>query len=190
MTARRTKSIRQRANSCHSQGFTLIELIITIVVLSVALLGVAHSLQYSAQHGSDTLWQTQTVELVQAYSDEILTKKFDHNTPLGGFPACNTPSNPGCTNALGPEAGEQRSGGINSFDDVDDYHGLDDSPPVDAQGSIRSEYSGFRVQVSVSYAGTDLGLADNLNGKLIHIVITPPYSQTTSLPFSVYRGNY
>ena len=50
------------------QGFTLIEMVITIAILAIALVTVAQSLQFSAQFGADTLWQTKTVELVQAYS--------------------------------------------------------------------------------------------------------------------------
>lgn len=170
-----------------STGFTLVELVVTIAVLSIALLAVAKSLQFSAQYGADTLWQTRTVELVQSYTDEIMTKRFDENSPVGGVPACGAASTACSSAPLGAE-GEQRSGGINSFDDVDDYNGLNESPPVDALGNVRSDYPGYQVQISVSYAGSDLGLANNTDAKRIAIIITPPGQ--TALPFNVYRSNF
>jgi len=172
-----------------AKGFTLVELVITIAVLSIALLAVAQSLQFSAQFGADTLWQTKTVELVQAYADEIQTKRFDENTPVGGVPACDSDASAAsCSLTLGADATEQRSGGINDYDDVDDYNDLDKTPPVDSQGNLRTDYAGYRVRVTVSYAGTDLGLPNNSDAKLIAITITPPGQ--SSLPFSVYRGNF
>ncbi len=176
-----------------SAGFTLVELVISIAVLSVALLGVAYSLQYSARHGADSLWQTKTVELAQAYSDEILSKRFDERTPLGGIPPCN-PCSASAAFGSAQDAVDEVRGlyltvATNNFDDVDDYHLLDDSPPLDAQGAERSGYAGFRVQVWVSYAGADLGLGAN-DAKLIRMLITPPITPVTAVPFSVYRSNY
>ena len=194
VTVTATNSASHRVVSRGVAGFTLVELVITIAVLSVALLGVAYSLQYSAQHGSDTLWQTKTVELAQAYSDEILSKRYDELTPVGGAPLCGscslTSSFGSGQDAIEEVRGLYLSVATNNFDDVDDYHLLDNNPPIDAQGAERSEYAGFRVQVSVSYAGTDLGLDSNENAKLIRIVITPPITPLTPVPFSFYRSNY
>ncbi|MEH6649050.1 MAG: prepilin-type N-terminal cleavage/methylation domain-containing protein [Motiliproteus sp.] len=171
-----------------SAGFTLIELVITIAVLSIALLTMAQSLKFSAEYGADTLWQTKAIELVQAYADEIQTKRFDHNSPVGGVPACGTASAANCSGVLGSESGESRGGGSNNFNDVDDYNGLNESPPLDSQGNIRSDYQGYRVEAGVSYAGNALGLASNSDAKLITITVTP--SGQTPLVFNVYRGNY
>lgn len=171
-----------------SDGFTLVELVITIAILSIALLAVAKSLQFSAQYGADTLWHTKTVELVQAYADEIQTKRFDHNSPVGGVPACGTASAASCSAVMASEGSEARGGGSNSFNDVDDYNGLNESPPLDSQGNSRTDYQGYRVETAVSYAGSALGLASNDDAKLISITVTPPGQ--TPLVFNVYRGNY
>ncbi|MCW8887347.1 MAG: prepilin-type N-terminal cleavage/methylation domain-containing protein [Motiliproteus sp.] len=166
-----------------NKGFSLVELVITIAIMSIALLGVAFSLQFSADRSADPLIQSKTVELVQAYSEEILTKRFDELTPVGGVPACTS-----CTAAVSFGAdSETRGGGVNTFDDVDDYHGIDEVP-VDAQGNTRSEYQGYRVQIAVSYAGTALGLASDQYAKEITITVTPPTQEP--LEFSVYRGNF
>lgn len=171
-----------------SSGFTLVELVITIAILSIALLAVAQSLQFSAQYGADALWQTKAVELVQAYADEIQTKRFDQNTPVGGVPACGTASAASCSTVLASEGSEARGSGSNSFNDVDDYNGLNESPPLDSQGNSRTDYQGYRVKADVSYAGSALGLASNSDAKLITITVTPPGQ--TPLVFNVYRGNY
>ncbi|MFT5722324.1 MAG: MSHA pilin protein MshD [Motiliproteus sp.] len=175
-----------------SRGFTLVELIITIMVLSIALLGMVYSLQFSVQHSGDSLWQTKTVALVQAYGDEILSKKYDHTTPLGGMPSCDSGgSATSCSVTLGPESGEQRGEDENTYNDVDDYHGLDEMPPIDALGAVRSDYAGYRIEVSVSYAsGTELGLNGDQQAKLISITVTPPTTPKTPVHFSLYRGNF
>ena len=194
MIAKLTKPNRPLPRGRTIRGFTLVELVITIAVMSVALLGVAYSLQYSAQHGADTLWQTKTVELAQAYSDEIISKRFDELTPVGGVPSCGSCSAASTFGRGKDDSTEVRGllsgAATNNFDDVDDYHGLDDNPPIDAQGAVRSEYAGYRVQVTVSYAGTELGLIDNHNAKRIQILVTPPITPLTAVPFSVYRSNY
>ncbi len=177
-------SVKTISRRCTVAGFTLVELVVTIAVMAIALLGVAYSLQFSAQHAADPLWQTKTVALVQAYSDEIFTKRYDELTPVGGVPACNP-----CTLAakLGADDAEVRDGGVNSFDDVDDYHGLDEQPR-DAQGALRPAYAGYRMMVTVTYAGAALGLARDESAKQITLTVTPPGQQP--LPFSVYRSNF
>ncbi len=166
-----------------SRGFTLVELVITIAIMAIALLGVAYALQFSARYSADPLWQTKTVELVQAYTDEIFGKRYDELTPVGGTPACDP-----CSTALQSDAGETRQGGVNSFNDLDDYNGIDEQPPRDSLGQDRPEYAGYRVAVTVSYAGTELGLSSNQDAKEVTVTVTPPGQQP--LPFSFYRGNF
>ena len=75
------------------------------------------------------------------------------------------------------------------FDDVDDYDGLDEQPPTSiVDGSDLTNYNSYRVQVSVVYAGTELGFADNRHAKRITLNVTTPLGNT--LPVSVYRVNF
>lgn len=169
----------------HSKGATLVELIVTIVIISIALVSLAMTVSYSASHSADSMIQVKLVELAQAYTEEILTKRFDENSPSGGIPACN----PGGTvcGALGSD-GETRS----TYDDVDDYDGIDESPPQDSLGVIRQNYGGYRVQISVSYMDAAqlvaYGLDDSTDAKLVELTISPPSGP--ALDFTFYKGNY
>ena len=168
-----------------SKGATLVELIITIVIISIALVSLALTVSFSASHSADSMIQVKLVELAQAYTEEILTKRFDENSPSGGIPACN----PGGTvcGALGSD-GETRS----TFDDVDDYDGIDETPPQDSLGFSRPNYVGYRVQIAVSYMDAaqlvSYGLDDSTDAKLVELTISPPSGP--AIDFTFYKGNY
>jgi MSHA pilin protein MshD len=168
------------------RGFSLVELVITMVVISVAVLGIANALSFAFAHQSDGLWQAKSVALAESYLEEIMARRFDEATPLGGVPAC-APATVPCS-AVGVD-GEVRA----EFDDVDDYHGIDDMPPVDVNGNPRLEYAGFRVQVNVAYADvtqvTALGLDASTDAKLVSVLVTPPGGKST-MEFPMLRTNF
>lgn len=168
------------------RGFTLVELIVFIVVVALAITGVVLVISRTVTQAPQALIQTRALEIAQAYLDEIATRRYDENTGQGGVPRCDS-SDPGaqpCSAVLGPEPGETRA----TYDDVDDYHGLDDSPPVDVAGNPFPGYDDYRVQVSVAYAGTELGLSSDRLAKRVTLAITTPLGNT--IPVSVYRGNF
>ena len=166
-------------------GATLVELIVTIVIMAIALTSLAMTVSFSASHTADSMYQVKVAELGQAYLEEILSKRFDENSPVGGIPACY----PGGTvcGAIGIEA-EARA----TFDDVDDYHGLDETPPRDSLGNIRNNYTGYRVEVNVAYVSpaqvTSHGLDDVTDAKLVTVTVSPPSG--TSNIFTAYKGNF
>ena len=166
-------------------GFTLIEMIIIILVLSLALTGVTLLINRAVQQSPEALVQTRAMELAQSYLDEILHKRYDEQTGQGGTPRCDSTDNAAqpCSNTLGSEEGAR-----NAFDDVDDYHGLDDQPPVTATGTNFDFYISYRVQVSVNYAGNELGLAGNRGAKRITVSVTTPLGNV--IPVSAYRVNF
>ncbi len=170
-------------------GFSLVELVVTIVIMAILLTGLAVLFFDQVRHSPQPVITTRAAELGQAYLDEILTKRYDEHSGQGGMPRCNSndPGSQPCSATLGPEAGESRA----NYDDVDDYNGLDESPPRDALGNVRSGYANYRVQVSVVYAGTGtngLGLANAQDAKLVTVRVTTP--QGEKIDFSAYRVNY
>ncbi len=167
------------------QGFTLVELIVFIVVVALAITGVVLVINRTVLQAPQALVQTRALEIAQAYLDEIATRRYDEATGQGGVPRCDS-TDPGaqpCSGTFGPE-GEIRA----TFDDVDDYHGLDESPPRDVAGNPFPGYDGYRVQVSVTYAGTELGLASDRLAKRVTLTVTTPAGDT--IPVSFYRGNF
>ena len=157
-------------------GATLIELVMTIVIIGVAVAGVVGSFSLVSGRSANSLFQTRAVELGQFYMDEILAQKYDEATPVGGVPPVS-----GCT--INAEEGSNRS----AYDDVDDYDAINSAPPQTADGTSLSGYDGFEVSVSVVCAGGEVGLPAS-DAKRIDLSITGPADSEFSL--SAYRANF
>ena len=141
-------------------GATLVELVITIVIIGVAIAGVVGAFSLIAGRSADPLNQTRAVALAQLYMDEILSRKYDDNTPVGGVPKQS-----GCT--INTEEASRAD-----YDDVDDYNAIADAAPV---------------SITVECAGGEVGLAP-ADAKRVDLTITDPGGQGYS--FSVYRANF
>lgn len=159
------------------RGATLVELVMTIVIISIAIAGVVGAFALIAGRSADSLNQTRAVELAQLYMDEIITRKYDDSTPQGGFPKYTG----GCN--IGPDDGEDTR---DSYDDVDDYHNTTDSPPRTVEGAVNG-YNGFTVAVEVLCAGGEVDLPEP-EAKRIDLLVSAPGGQ--SFAFSAYRANF
>jgi MSHA pilin protein MshD len=133
-------------------GLTIIEMVVTIVILGIALVGITQMIGSGLRSSADTLLETRSVALAQSYLDEIFGKRFDEHSNPRGVPPCRS----NCT-----EEGDFGLDGSEAsrvdFDDVDDYHGLIEgdgaaTPLQDAEGNERVGYENFRVEISVRYA--------------------------------------
>ncbi len=153
------------------KGFSLVELLVFMVVLSIALMVLLGTANFALTHSADPAIQARLISLGQAQLDEIIARKYAENTPTGGVPACGLGS--GCT-AIGIDSGESLSRS-SSLDDVDDFHGYNDSP-----------FTGYTRRVEVVFAGTDLGLPAAEAKKVTVTVSTG--SQTIVL--ATYRVNF
>jgi MSHA pilin protein MshD len=127
------------------------------------------------------LFQVKAAELGQAYLEEISLKRFDEFSPIGNGLRCDEDPVTSC----GPISTEEASRVL--FDDVDDYHNLNDNPPEDAFGNVRSGFNSFTVNVAVSYAGTDQGLTSSHLKKIQVTVISPENDQ---IIFTQYKSNF
>lgn len=163
------------------KGFTLIELVVGMLVLSIALVMLATMLFPQADRAAEALHRTRSAELAHAVMNEIWGKRFDQNTnPNGGVPACNSPSGLACSTVLGPDTGEGRD----QFNDVDDYHGLTiNSFMFNSTQTYASVYTNFNMTVSVQYvdAGTQAE-------KLITVNVTTPNNEV--ITYQTVRSNY
>ena len=131
------------------RGVTLVELVLLLVVASIALPGLMVYFTEAMEHSADAQLWTLSASLAQELMEEIKAKRWDQQTPI-------PPGVPTAVNALGPETGETRCDpalGCQAYNDVDDYNGLNISPPRDSQGknTFPSTYAAAREQVDVCY---------------------------------------
>lgn len=157
-----------------------------MVILSIAALAMSQALGFAFVHSSDGLWQARTVALAEAYLEEAAARRYDEATPTGGVPPCS-PTTTACS-AIGPDAGESRA----LFDDVDDYDGLAEAPPQDAQGNPRTAFASYRIEMAVRYLTsgevTALGLDATTDAKHISVTVIPPGRAAQT--FTQLRGNF
>lgn len=164
------------------QGATLVELVMTIVIIGVAVAGVVGAFSLITGRSADPLNQTRAVALAQLYMDEILARHYDESSKVGGgkVPAAQVDcASPGAD-------GETRA----DYDDVDDYHDITNAIPEDGESIPLPGYSNFRISIAVACAGNDISempLA-NADAKRIDITITDPSGN--DYLFSAYRGNF
>ncbi len=168
-------------------GFTLVELLVLIVLVSIAMAGIMTVWQHSQRHAADPLHANRAVKLGQAVLEEILAKRFDENSGQGGVPRCGStdPGAQSCSTTFGPDAGETSRA---LYDDVDDYHGLDLTPPTDINGAALTGYANYRLRVSVAAAGGELSGLNNDEAKRIDVTVTTPRGH--DYEFSAYRVNF
>lgn len=147
-------------------GFTLVELMFFLVVVAIGLGGLLKVFNDAVLHSVDPVLRVKAVEKTQALLDEILARKFDENTPTGGYPPCNS-------------AGASACAGINSdsgYDDVGDYNGYSDSSDT-----------GLTTSVVVLNAGIEIGVT---NTDARRITITTIMSDGSKVVLSAYKLNY
>ncbi len=170
-------SVSKRVILSRYRGVTLIELVVFLVIISVALVGLLSAYNRSVASSVDPIVDQRLLELAQSKLDEIIARKYDHNTPNGGIPACNTATGSVCA-GIGRE-GAETCNNPGLLNDVDDFNGC-------AENAL---YNGnYARDVTVVFAGNDLGLADNSQAKRISVNVTGPNNSRYQL--SSYRANF
>ena len=183
------------------RGFTLIETIIGIVVLSISFAILTSLIYPLSEQSAEQVHQVRAAELGQSMINEILAKAFDENSDMsGGLYRCGDDiNNDGAINAVDGEracsngGGNEESGDRALFDDVDDYNDLvidEIESSLGASDSLDNIYRGFKVNVNVV---NDSGYgaaanANNFSAKLITVTVTTP--QGFDFVFSAYRANF
>lgn len=150
-------------------AFTLIEVIVTIVVIAIAaaaLLGVFTNLVRSS---ADPVIQQQATTIAEAYLEEISLRAFDDPQ---GFES-------------GTTEGES---GRAEYDDVQDYRALTPVPtaPADQFDNPIPQLAQYRVSVSVTNAALNgIAAADALR-----IDVTVSHPAIAPITLSGFRANY
>ena len=130
-----------------SNGFTLIEILIALVILSMGIAMLITMFTVGMGGVVANQRRTQATNLAQDLMDEIMGKNFDENTP--DSESSTAPGSLG----LDGENTTNRS----AWDDVDDYLYLKNGqPPKDALGTTLTLYNNFTRYASVWYVDSDL----------------------------------
>lgn len=103
-----------------ASGVTLVELVVSIVVISIAGVALSGTLAYLNGEGNKSILQAQAQSIANAYLNDILGKNF-----------------------IDPNVVEANRA---LYNDVRDYNGLDDAVAQDESGNAAGN---FRVRVSV-----------------------------------------
>jgi len=186
-------SLSQNAPRNKTQGFTLVELIMGIVILAIALSLLATLIFPKSAQSIQPLQQMRAAELAQSLMNEIKAQAYDQQSDHNGgiwrcgetmagqiIPACTTPSN------YGPDQSETR---IN-YNDVDDYdsQGSFVNPARSDGTSLATLYPNFKVRITVNSDDSLNGSSGNNIAKRIDITVQLPSGE--QLDFSSYRWNY
>lgn len=127
-----------------SRGVSLLELIVFIVVVSIALAALLAVFTQSASTNVDPIIRSRLVEAAQSRLDEVIALKYDEATPTGGVPACNSVDGAACTNT--PDA---------NANDVDDFNGATDAPYPNYQRVVTVTTDGSRKLITVNVTAPD-----------------------------------
>lgn len=141
-------------------GLTLVELLVSIVIIAVAASAVLAVLATASGSSADPMVRRQATSIAEAYLEEILLKPFADPDGVDGE----------STRA--------------AFDDVDDYHGLVDSGARDQFGSAIPNLDAYTVSVNVgsSSALTGVPAADALR-----IDVNVTWESSVDFTISAYR---
>ena len=178
----------------HQRGFSLISIVLSIILMSFALLTVTTSLVPKSQQNVELIYSAKAAELGFAVMDEVLSRQFDHNSgPNGGLPVCEPTKEPFCTtpDELGPdeEANEDKTTRT-LYNDVDDFDGLSGNVQDVLGDDLGSVYPNFSISISVFYDANLDGIADTVSGNRKRIVVDVIDPSGQHYPFSVFRGNF
>ena len=172
--------VNHKMYMAQQKGVTLVELVITIVVMGIALSALVSALSTGIGRGAQPLWEGKALELSQAYLDEIQAMAFDDQTPVGGGAVLA---------GVSPCTLENEGQSRDDYDDVDDYHNVIDKPPVLIDSSINmNAYANYQVDIQVICAGTELGLSNDNLLKRITVKVSVPSGEVRSVVF--YKGNF
>ena len=173
----------------NTKGFTLVELLIFVIITSIAVAAIAGLFAKNVGSSADPYLRQKALAVAKGYMDEILRQRWNHNTPFGG--GCVLTGSGQCQSIspTNPSAAPIGSDGQirPDFDDVDDYHGLDEAP-TDQLGNLMAGYNGFNVQVQVTQPG---GSWNNVDASDVRVItVTVSTSSNESIMLRGYRLNF
>lgn len=147
------------------QGLTLIELVVAMVVISIALGGVLLVMNYTTSHSADPMLRQQSLAIAESYMEEITLKSY--LDPDDG--------------ALCPSPEASRA----DYDNVCDFNGMTQNGARDQSGTLISGLGGYQVAVTVT--SQNFG-SPAVAGLKVKVQVTDPAGQ--GLILIGYRADF
>ncbi len=152
------------------RGFTLVELIVTLIVVGIAAAALLAVFAGTVRGSADPVIQQQATTVAEAYLEEIMLQAFDDPTdPEQGLAST--------------EAGETSR---DLFDDVQDYNHLGTTQVRDQNDNPIAALAAY--QVSVSVAGAALNTVPAAASMRIEVTVSHPAIDPITLVG--YRTDY
>jgi len=182
-----------------SKGFTLVEMIVFIVVVSVGVVGLLSTMNSTISMSADPMVRKQLVAVAESLLNEVAQQAFTYCDPddVNALSAVSTAS---CT---GGAAGSQDKGGAalttptpntetrygvaagTQFDNVADYGGYSKTNIDDVAGG--NIMTGYTASVAVARAGAAFGFA---NDAVLQITVTVQRAGADNFSLTGYRFRY
>ncbi|MBI3284301.1 MAG: type II secretion system protein [Burkholderiales bacterium] len=168
-------------------GISLVELIMFIVIVSIAVAGILSVMNVTSRASADPMQRKQAVAVAESLLEEIELQSLTFCDP-DDVNARNALSTADCATVqgLGRTAGETRSAEPR-FDNVGDYHGFSMSGIRDLQDTAIAGLESYTASVNIVEDGASFGLAaaDALRID-VHVVA----GTATDITLSGYRFRY
>ncbi|GAB6057785.1 type IV pilus modification PilV family protein [Desulfonatronum parangueonense] len=163
--------IKQFKDAKPQSGATLIELVISIVVISIALTGLMLTISLSLRHSSDAFVQIRAAELAQAYMDMLVSMEYNED--------CVVPENSNYRDLFNS---------LKCFEDYDPKTNgwIIDITPWNVSSMLDQRYEAYSVHFQV----TDTPQLYGTSGKWIYVNIVIPYRNDETISFSTFRAEF
>lgn len=146
-------------NSKYQLGATLVELIITIVIISTALTGIMSVVNITTGHSADPMVQHQAIAIAESYLEEILL-----------LPTIDPD---------GTNTGETRA----TFDNIADYQALSDIGAKNQLGETITGLSLYTIDVTITSPMTINGIS------MTRVKVDVSRQGTDTISLSGYKAN-
>jgi len=171
-----------------SRGFSLIELVVAIVIVSIGVGAFLTAIVNITMHSADPMVRQQAHAIAQSYLEEVLLNSFcdpDLSTDCPVFcSAGNT-----CTTCTSFEGLANRD----QFDDVCDYGNINDQTgAIDQFGNPISGLENYNVNVTVDDNGGTLNGLDPVNREILRVDVNVTHDsvQEINVTLTGYKANF
>lgn len=145
------------------RAFSMIEVTVAMLIVAGLLVAALETIGSTASGRRAIAQRAAAAALAQDLLEEIRTKRYAGTADVAG--------------SLGPTAAESVAAARAAFDDIDDYDGWSETPPVGDTGTPLPGFTGWTRSVTVRFANPTTPGTDSVTDqrvKRIEVTVRPP----------------